>query len=119
MTKGSKRSHQIIDTERITGQTQLRSCITQKILQITIRHMHELNIVHADIKPHNVIHASDGDIKLIDLDASVKVGDVLTKKKKSTLFVLPEVTKIEFQPKERLDDIIKEIEEKKEWTKLN
>ena len=107
--KGAKSLYDIIDSERIAGKecNKLR-CYGLDLAQ-AINHMHEKGAVHTDIKPRNVVRTSDGDIKLIDLDASVSVGDVLTQKKKSTAYVSPEVAKVEFQVQESIVDLEQQL----------
>merc|ERR1712161_89430 len=84
LAKGAKSISQIIHSERIAG------IKTDKLIKCgvdfakAIQHMHEKNMIHADIKPRNVIRDTAGDFKLIDLDASVEIGEELTNKKKST-----------------------------------
>jgi len=41
----------------------------------TVQRLHELNFVHLDIKPHNVMVNEDGQIRLLDLGISRKTGD--------------------------------------------
>ena len=53
------------------------------------------------------IGASDGDIKLIDFNATVRVGKDLTNKKKSTANISPEVAKVGFYVTESLDNLVK------------
>jgi len=113
LTKGLKSLHQIIDTERIAGKNSDKIVEYGRDLAKAIKHMHDKDTIHADIKPRNVIRASDGDIKLIDLDASVEVGSPLTKKKKSTAFISPEVARIEFKPEETLEVVNKKLKEKR------
>jgi len=117
LAKGTKSLHHIIDSERIAG------CNVDKIrnygkdLAQAIQHMHEKkDCIHGDIKPRNIVRGSDGDIKLIDLDASVCLGDRLSSKPKSTAYISPEVAKIEFRPNEPLNiDFLKnELEKKKQ-----
>jgi len=117
LAKGTKSLHLIIDSERIAG------CDVDKIrmygrdLAQAIQHMHEKkDCIHGDIKPRNIVRGSDGDIKLIDLDASVCLGDRLSSKPKSTAYISPEVAKIEFRPNEPLNiDFLKnELEKKKQ-----
>ena len=67
--------------------------------------MHEKDTIHAYVIPQNIIRASDGDIKLIDFNATVRVGKDLTNKKKSTAYISPEVTNVEFYVTESLDDL--------------
>jgi len=114
LTKGAKSLYQIIDSERIAGinTDKLISCGVD--FAKAIQHMHRKNMVHADIKPRNVIRHTDGDFKLIDLDASVEVGEELTGKKKSTAFMSPELAKAEFSPNESVEELMKRKKEKKE-----
>lgn len=46
-----------------------------KCLAEAIKYLHDLNIVHCDIKPHNIL-ISNGAIKLADFGSAVVVGSV-------------------------------------------
>lgn len=46
-----------------------------KCLAEAIKYLHDLNIVHCDIKPHNIL-ISNGTIKLADFGSAVVVGSV-------------------------------------------
>merc|ERR1712238_250713 len=112
LAKGSKSISQIIHTERIAG------IKTDKLINCgvdfakAIQHMHEKNMIHADIKPRNVIRDITGDFKLIDLDASVEIGEKLINKKKSTAFMSPELAKAEFFSNESVEDLEEQCKEK-------
>merc|ERR1712161_44549 len=108
LTKGAKSIHQIIDSEQIAGirTDKLISC--GKDFAKAIRHMHDVKMIHADIKPRNVIRHTDGDYKLIDLDASVRVGEKFARKKKSTAFISPELAKAEFPSNESVEELKKQ-----------
>merc|ERR1712238_418201 len=111
LTKGAKSIHQIIDSEQIAGirTDKLISC--RKDFAKAIRHMHDVKMIHADIKPRNVIRHTWGDYKLIDLDASVRVGEKFARKKKSTAFISPEHAKAEFPSNESVEELKKQREE--------
>merc|ERR1712161_28528 len=112
LAKGSKSISQIIHTERIAG------IKTDKLINCgvdfakAIQHMHENNMIHADIKPRNVIRDITGDFKLIDLDASVEIGEKLTDKKKSTAFMSPELAKAEFSSIESVEKLQQKCKKK-------
>jgi len=103
LAKGSKTLYQIINTERLIDIDTL--CYYGKDLTKAIAHMHEKDTIHAYVIPQNIIRASDGDIKLIDFNATVRVGKDLTNKKKSTAYISPEVANVEFYVTESLDDL--------------
>merc|ERR1712238_144846 len=113
LAKGAKSISQIIHSERIAG------IKTDKLIKCgvdfakAIQHMHEKNMIHADIKPRNVIRDTAGDFKLIDLDASVEIGEKLTDKKKSTAFISPELAKAEFFSNESVEELEKRRKEKR------
>ena len=113
LAKGSKSISQIIHSERIAGikTDKLIKCGVD--LAKAIQHMHEKNMIHADIKPRNVIRDTAGDFKLIDLDASVEIGEKLTDKKKSTAFMSPELAKAEFFSNESVEELEKRRKEKR------
>merc|ERR1712238_274364 len=112
LAKGAKSISQIIHSERIAG---IR---TDKLINCgvafakAIQHMHENNMIHADIKPRNVIRDITGDFKLIDLDASVEIGEKLINKKKSTAFMSPELAKAEFSSNESVEDLEEQCKKK-------
>ena len=74
MMKGSKSLHHIIDSEQIAGHKvdKIRSIGID--LGTAIQHLHGEGSIHGDMKSKNIVRASDGDIKLIDFDASVRIG---------------------------------------------
>ena len=51
-----------------------------KGLAACLQMLHQHNRVHADVKPLNVVRMPNGSVQLIDLDASVIVGEKLTDK---------------------------------------
>ena len=103
LVKGSKILYHIINTERFTDVDKL--CYYGKDLAKAILHMHEKDTIHVDVILQNIVRASDGDIKLIDLDATVRVGKDLIYRKKSTTHISHEVAKEEFFVTERFDDL--------------
>merc|ERR1712238_555213 len=109
---GAKSISQIIHSERIAG------IKTDKLIKCgvdfakAIQHMHEKNMIHTDIKPRNVIRDITGDFKLIDLDASVEIGEKLTDKKKSTAFISPELAKAEFFSNESVEKLQQKCKKK-------
>lgn len=121
LAKGTKSIHNIIDSERIAGREFDKIQFYGRDLAKAIQHMHNLNYIHGDIKPRNVIRASDGDIKIIDLDATVEIGKALSNKKKSTAYISPEVAAVEFRPTESIEDLQKELSEleKRHYREVN
>ena len=63
----------IISAERIAGVD--RDAIKRFGADIgsALQYLHDQKLVHADFKPRNIVRTSDGDYKLIDFDAAVKV----------------------------------------------
>jgi len=63
--------------ERIAGRgmEQVRGVSMQVIR--ALGHLHEHGRVHADVKPLNIMRVGGGDIKLIDLDASSRIGEAV------------------------------------------
>ena len=63
----------IIDAERIAGHDLSKILFFAKDIGKALNYLHsEQNLVHADFKPRNIVRI-DGDYKLIDFDAAVKV----------------------------------------------
>ena len=111
MAKGTKSLHQIIDSERIAGRDVDTIQFYGKDVAKAIKHIHDKGYIHGDMKPRNVIRAPDGDMKAIDLDATVLIGEDLSNKKKSTAYISPEVARIEFPITESIEDLQKELKE--------
>ena len=69
-------------------------------------------LVHGDIKPLNVVRTDDGGLKLIDLDAAVKIGGQVTEKY-SEVYMSPEYAQHKFREEnfdeEKLKSEIKEL----------
>jgi serine/threonine protein kinase len=102
MPAGEKNLSNIIGTERIAGKdwNQLKVITTQ--LALSIKQLHNMNYIHGDIKPFNVIRLGS-EIKLIDLDACAKVGSDYYGSKYSQAYVPPEfLYKIDDQPIKRI-----------------
>jgi serine/threonine protein kinase len=68
-------------------QEQVRHTFTE--LCRSVQHMHERGVIHADIKPLNVMRL-EGTWRLIDLDASCRIGIDPVGSKSSSAFVPPE-----------------------------
>jgi serine/threonine protein kinase len=75
--------------ERFAGvdQEQVRHTFTQ--LCRCVQHMHERGVIHADIKPLNVMRL-EGSWRLIDLDAACRIGIDPVGSKSSSAFIPPE-----------------------------
>jgi serine/threonine protein kinase len=75
--------------ERFAGvdQEQVRHIFTQ--LCRSVQHMHERGVIHADIKPLNIMRL-DGTWRLIDLDAACRIGIDPVGSKSSSSYVPPE-----------------------------
>ena len=68
-----------------------------------IKHMHDKNIVHLDIKPKNIVRIHSH-YKAIDFDASTGIGKPLTDKCSSG-FIPPELAKVKLLPKETVEKL--------------
>ena len=81
----------IIQHEHICGSDweQIRFIIKDIIIGIDA--VHKAQRIHGDLKPLNVMRRADGHLQLIDMDASVKLGDPCGVKL-STAYVPPEFT---------------------------
>jgi serine/threonine protein kinase len=63
----------IIDAERIAGHDLSKILFFAKDISKALNYLHsEQKLVHADFKPRNIVRIN-GDYKLIDFDAAVKV----------------------------------------------
>jgi serine/threonine protein kinase len=78
-----------IKQERFAGvdEEQVRHAFTH--LCRSVQHMHERGVIHADIKPLNVMRL-DGRWRLIDLDAACRIGIDPVRSKSSSVFLPPE-----------------------------
>lgn len=79
-------------TERLAGHK--FNDVRQILIQVgsALQHMHDKGLIHADIKPRNIVRTSDHRYKLIDLDASVPLKKQRTSKF-SEAYLPPEVLK--------------------------
>lgn len=55
-----------------------------------LAYMHERGYVHADMKPNNIVVTSDGEVKIIDLGQSCKVGTVKERIQGTPDYIAPE-----------------------------
>ncbi len=55
-----------------------------------LAHMHERGFVHADMKPHNIVISSEGEVKLIDLGQSCKIGTIKERIQGTPDYIAPE-----------------------------
>jgi eukaryotic-like serine/threonine-protein kinase len=55
-----------------------------------LAYMHERGFVHADMKPNNIVVTSDGEVKIIDLGQSCKVGTVKERIQGTPDYIAPE-----------------------------
>lgn len=75
--------------ERFAGRDIITSTrIFRNLVDCTL-HVHSKGIVHADIKPMNVVRI-DGEFKLIDLDAASLIGKDIIGRKSSSAYCPPE-----------------------------
>jgi len=95
---GDKTCLSIVDSERSRPgwRDTTRSLI--ECLVSSLAHMHGKGVIHGDVKPRQIVRF-DGSFRLIDLDASVQVGDPLSDKTllppyNSTAFAPPELHRL-------------------------
>jgi len=88
--KEGKNLHQIINSEFVAGNDE--TTIPNYGLKIAkcIQHVHSKGYIHGDIKPRNIIRSSKNNMKLVDLDDSVALGEKLTKQNVTSAFISPE-----------------------------
>ncbi|KAA0212703.1 MAG: serine/threonine protein kinase [Leptolyngbya sp. PLA3] len=55
-----------------------------------LSHMHQRGFVHADMKPHNIVISSEGEVKLIDLGQSCKIGTIKERIQGTPDYIAPE-----------------------------
>lgn len=55
-----------------------------------LAHMHQRGYVHADMKPHNIVISSEGEVKLIDLGQSCKIGTIKERIQGTPDYIAPE-----------------------------
>lgn len=55
-----------------------------------LAYMHERGYVHADMKPNNIVITADGEVKIIDLGQSCKVGTVKERIQGTPDYIAPE-----------------------------
>jgi len=68
-----------------------------------LEHMNSRGIIHADIKPNNILLGDDGEIKVIDLGHSCDVGTVKERIQGTPDFIAPE--QVQRQPLDSRTDI--------------
>lgn len=98
MPKGERSLDDVIRAERVAGHDiRLIQHFAEGIAKALL-HLHsDLGVVHGDVKPRNIIRAGSA-YKLIDFDASVKLGDSVGTDKVSTAYCPPELARILFVP---------------------
>jgi len=92
LEKMGKNLHNIIESEAIAGRDEAAIVWYGSRLAKAIQHVHSRGYIHADIKLKNVIRGENKEIKLIDLDATVPIGEKLTEGC-STAYISPEVAR--------------------------
>ncbi|KAK1735803.1 leucine-rich repeat protein [Skeletonema marinoi] len=106
MLKGERSMDEIIRYEGTAGKDVNKITGFAVDLAKALNHLHsDHNLIHADVKPRNVVRIR-GDNKLIDFDASVSIGEPLTKKFSSG-YLPPEVAAVRFQLKEKMEDLMR------------
>ncbi len=68
-----------------------------------IAYMHSCGYVHADMKPNNIIVASDGSVKIIDFGQSCRVGTIKERIQGTPDFIAPE--QVRLKPLDHRTDI--------------
>ena len=68
-----------------------------------LTHMNAQGFVHADIKPNNILVASDGEVKVIDLGQSCRIGTVKDRIQGTPDFIAPE--QVQRQPLDSRTDV--------------
>jgi Ran GTPase-activating protein (RanGAP) involved in mRNA processing and transport/serine/threonine protein kinase len=120
MSRGEKNLHHIIDSEQIAGKDLDKIYAYGKDMAMALEHLHsgiDVSIAHGDFKPRNVVRIN-GDLKLIDFDASFAIGDELSETF-STGYIPPELARSKFDIKDitemeliqQIDDSRKQLEE--------
>eukprot|EP00985_Skeletonema_marinoi_P029982 scaffold29926_cov138-Skeletonema_marinoi.AAC.4 len=110
MLKGERSMDEIIRYEGTAGKDVNKITGFAVDLAKALNHLHsDHNLIHADVKPRNVVRIR-GDNKLIDFDASVNIGEPLTKKISSG-YLPPEVAAVRFPLEESLDDLMRRKQE--------
>jgi serine/threonine protein kinase len=90
MPAGDKNLSSIIVSERIAASDWKTIKVVAAQCAEALKHMHERDLIHADIKPLNIMRMGDR-IKLIDLDASAAVGFEYSGAKFSSAYLPPEM----------------------------
>jgi serine/threonine protein kinase len=86
----------VIDQQFIAGNAWhiIRSIVNQ--LSTCLQYLHGNGVVHGDLKPLNVLQ-TQFQVKLIDFDASVRVGEIIGKKY-SSCYIPPEMVTVVRDP---------------------
>ncbi len=94
MPAASRNLQQILNQENIVAKEwdQIRDIF--KTLVTCTNYLHSKGVIHGDVKPLNIMRSSDGKILLIDLDASVKIGDAISVKC-SPAYCPPELVRVD------------------------
>lgn len=101
MDAGEKDLETIILREDIVAKDYDAIRLLTKQLAIAIQSLHDFGYIHGDIKPMNIMRI-EGQIKLIDLDASRKIGSDYSNFKYSSAYLSPELISLTPQCKEIL-----------------
>jgi serine/threonine protein kinase len=83
----------IMDNERITDPAVIRRMFHEIVR--AVKFMHDRGVIHGDIKPRNVVRVN-GQLVLIDLDASAEIGKQYAWSKYSSAYLPPEAFAFDF-----------------------
>src|SRR5690606_37158581 len=79
--------------EQDQPKTMLGMCRVIRDVALGLAAMHEHRLVHADIKPNNIMATSDGRIKIIDFGQSCPIGTVKPRIQGTPDYIAPEQVK--------------------------
>lgn len=82
---------QATQAHQIEGNIALIRQVVEKVA-LALQHMHSCGVIHADVKPANVVRLGKGDWRLIDLEAATEIGETLSGKY-SEAYIPPEYMK--------------------------